>query len=177
MKRVDLPPRQCSTSSNPSPLSVRAQGYFNTASTLFAVVLLLSSTAIEAKIYKWIDSDGITQYTQSPPPEDVSSEEIPTQTYDAEAAAQSKQALQKRIDALNQRRDDKKQAKNKDEKTSEEQKEREKYCEVAKQRLAEFQTGRPLAQEQADGSFVRMTEEQLAAQIATVQEKITELCN
>ena len=44
-----------------------------------------------ARMYKWVDEDGNTQYTQSPPPGDIESEVIkPPPKVDTEAAEKGK---------------------------------------------------------------------------------------
>jgi len=43
---------------------------------LLAALILLGPLAVCAKMYKWTDSEGNVHYTQKPPPENVSGEEL-----------------------------------------------------------------------------------------------------
>ena len=38
---------------------------------VLTVIILLISTATNAQIYKWVDKNGKTQYTDQPPPPDA----------------------------------------------------------------------------------------------------------
>lgn len=148
---------------------------------ILLVPLLLAATLFSAdalaKIYKWVDADGVTQYTQHPPPEEFSAQEIKTQTQNADEAARAQEALQKRIDSLDERREDKKLASEEGEAAVVEKKELDKFCSESRQRLSEFKSGRRLAQKQEDGSFVPVTEEHRQEEVAKLEKRIKEQCS
>ncbi|MEM7207407.1 MAG: DUF4124 domain-containing protein [Pseudomonadota bacterium] len=141
------------------------------------IALLTFSANAQAKIYKWVDENGITQYTQYPPPdESVATEEIKTQSQNPEQAASAQEALQKRVDSLNERRSDKKLAAEEGEEAVAQRKQVQKFCDETKARLAEFESGRRLAEKQEDGSYVPVTEDQRETQIASMKAQIAENC-
>jgi len=139
-------------------------------------VLLIASTS-EAKIYKWVDGDGVTQYTQHPPPREFATEEIKTSKQAAGVAQQAEQALQKRVDALDERRSEKKLKEDEGEPAVAERKKRQAYCTAERARLTDFESGRRLAEEQEDGTYLPVTEEQRTQEIDKIQARIREQCN
>lgn len=63
---------------------------------LVAVGLLVSAGQSHAgKFYKWVDSDGVTHYTQSPPPDGTEGEEVKTRRTASSDAEQARESLQK----------------------------------------------------------------------------------
>lgn len=63
---------------------------------LVAVGLLASAGQSHAgKFYKWVDSDGVTHYTQSPPPDGTEGEEVKTRNTTSSDAEQARESLQK----------------------------------------------------------------------------------
>ena len=137
---------------------------------------LLCATAEATKIYKWVDENGITQYTQYPPPEKFESSEIRTQIQRPEEAQAARDALRARVDALDERRSDKKLAQEEGEEAVVQRKELEAVCESTRKRLSEFESGRRLAEKQDDGSFVPVSEERRTAEIAKMQKRLQERC-
>ncbi|MCB1838163.1 MAG: DUF4124 domain-containing protein [Alcanivoracaceae bacterium] len=62
---------------------------------LVAAGLLASAGQSHAgKFYKWVDSDGVTHYTQSPPPEGTEGEEVKTRNTTSSDAEQARESLQ-----------------------------------------------------------------------------------
>ena len=46
-------------------------------SVIFSLVCLLGTSPVSyAKMYKWVDADGNTHYTQTPPPEGIAKEDL-----------------------------------------------------------------------------------------------------
>jgi hypothetical protein len=65
-------------------------------SLLFAVGLVaVAGHSHAGKFYKWVDSDGVTHYTQSPPPDGTQGEEVKTRKTTSSDAEQARESLQK----------------------------------------------------------------------------------
>ena len=149
---------------------------------LFAALLGLSvATVAHADvqiIYKWLDAKGITQYTEHPPTDkDIEVVEIRTDAGDSNQAAAAKEEVEKRVEGLNARREEKKLA---EEQTAEGvalKKQIDEFCTVTKDRLSQFKSGRRLTQQQEDGSYIPVTEEQRLEQIKKMEGDIKEQCN
>ena len=73
--------------------------------TTLMVGMLLCSTAIAAKFYRWTDDSGVTHYTQTPPPEGVQSKEVRTlgPSSDQDAELERLQQQRQQAEAVRQR--------------------------------------------------------------------------
>ncbi len=139
--------------------------------------ILLIAPASEAKIYKWVDGNGITQYSQQRPPDEFIAEVIKTPSRAAGAATKAKESLQKRIAALDERRSNKKLAKEGGAETVEYRKQLDAYCAAVKNRLADYQSERRLAEKQADGSYLPVSDKARVEEIGKMQAQIKDRCS
>ena len=147
----------------------------NVFTALVAVFTLffLFDSATFAAVYKWVDKNGQTVYSQNPPPGDVEFEEI-----GAPPKVDSARALKKlrddKIKADKMRRERLREEADQ-KKTREQEKEVKKNCKIAKGKLASLQ--RPRAKIlQPDGSRIRLPEEERQRQIKEAEAKIKEWC-
>lgn len=147
----------------------------NRTALITAVIL---STALfmpvtEARMYKWVDDEGNTHYTQSPPVGDIEAETIkPPPKVDTENARGKVEQQYEKADKLRKSRLDKAEleAKEQEAKAIEEE-----NCKRAHQRLATYSRPRGLIQ-QEDGSRIRIDEEARQAGIVESQKMIKEYC-
>ena len=145
---------------------------------LFCVVLFTFTICIvnvvSATVFKWVDANGETIYSQEPPPGNVKYEEVDTPGK-VDSARALKKLRDEKIKADKLRRDRlAKQAERK--KTKEEQANVKKNCKLAKGKLASLQ--RPRAKIlQPDGSRIRLNEEERQKQIKEAEAKIHEWCD
>ena len=139
--------------------------------------ILLIAPASEAKIYKWVDGNGITQYSQQRPPQEYTTEEIKIKSQTAGVATKAKEYLQNRIDALDERRSNKKLAKEGGAETVVYRKQLDEYCAAVKNRLADYQSERRLAEKQADGSYLPVSDKARVEEIGKMQAQIKDRCS
>jgi len=150
----------------------RNTGFFSTVvlfTTIFCTV-----PAVFAAVYKWVDENGETIYSQSRPPGEVKYEEV-GKPGKVDSARALKDLRDEKIKADKLRRDRmQKQAEQK--KTKEELADVKKNCEMARGKLASLQ--RPRAKIlQPDGSRIRLNEEERQRQIKDAEGKIHEWCD
>lgn len=144
------------------------------------VVILLTTcfcATPTAAMYRWVDENGVTVYSQTPPPAadalEIRKEPGP-RTEDARAA-------QERVEQQRGQVFDEGEARRE---TAEvpatkgvEVKRRSADCEVARENLFKFQNlGRRMVH-MPDGRYVRLTEEQVRTQIDKAQMQVDEFCN
>lgn len=72
------------------------------ASTL--LVALTTQVTAGSAFYKWTDQDGVTHYTESPPPDDVSATEVRTRDTTSSDQEKALERLQERRDAADKAR-------------------------------------------------------------------------
>lgn len=132
------------------------------------------SLGANAEMYKWVDEDGNTHYSQSPPVDNGTVEVIkPPSKVDTKSAIKELKEQEKTADKL---RDDRISAKEKERKAEEEDLAKQKKCEQAKKRLASYQ--RPRVQvKNEDGSRSLLPEEERQAEIKKSQAYVDEVCN
>ena len=143
---------------------------------LTTTLLLLAVTGtVGAKMYKWVDENGVTQYTQTPPPKgDFESVKPPPPP--PSSASQSKEQLDKRQEEFDERRKKQAEAKEESSKQSEIDERNKSNCKTARGNLEMLQTGRRLRSKAKDGSLTVVTEDDRAKRIATAQEQIKKFC-
>jgi hypothetical protein len=139
----------------------------------FLLLLLLAGNA-SAAMYKWVDEDGNTHYTQSPPPGDIQAETIgPPPKVNTKEAVEQLQEQQQKLEEISKQKQEAIEAQSK---ADEELARKKANCELARERLASYTEPR-VKFVQADGSRVRATEEERQEQIKISQEMIDEFCN
>jgi hypothetical protein len=139
---------------------------------LLSAICLYSSASI-AEMYKWVDADGNTNYTQSPPPAGTEAKTLkPPPTIDPEHA---KSQLENRKKILQEARDRRKQTTDDKNKQKQEQAEQKAQCEKARKRLASYQRPRVNLLDK-DGNPSRATEEQRQENLEKSRESIKKLC-
>jgi hypothetical protein len=156
-------------------LQLSKQLSFRPLVILLLTGLLAGSQTIQARIYKWVDANGVTQYTQTPPPGDIQAEEIKPPPAPADAGAAVK-ALEEQRAVLDKNRDERIKSTEKEQQARNEAAEKQRKCEDAKTRLAAYE--RPRVNVVAgDGSRRRATEEERVAEIARAREAVNNLCD
>ena len=142
---------------------------------IFAMCLLFSSA--HAALYKWVDADGNTHYTQQPPPGDIEGETIkPPPRIDTKGALKDLDKNQKYLGDQQKER----------EKRAEDQKFdegnaaiRKSNCQLGRDKMASLRsTASPQSRSiSEDGTMYKKSEGQRQAEIKYAQEIIDKNCN
>ena len=142
-----------------------------------AVIFIFSFTFSAfsyAEMYKWVDEEGNTHYTQSPPPGDINAESIkPPPKIDTESASKDLEKKQERVEKLREQRIT---SAEEQEKAAQEEAEKEEECRKAKARLASYQRPRVNVQN-PDGSLRVLPENERQAEIKKSEEYVKKACN
>lgn len=137
-----------------------------------AAAALLAFNA-QAAMYKWVDQDGITHYTQQPPPPGVQGKTIaPPPPVNTRAAQEQLKKTEQSLDqAFKQRQDQSSEQ----EKKQQEDQARQQACDQARLRLQSFQRPRVNFVDQ-DGTRRRATEQEREQQLAKTREYLDKNC-
>lgn len=142
--------------------------------TVIAIALSLACTHVMAeKLYKWVDENGVTQFSQQPPasnqyermtvtpPPELGSVAAPTtqpeangSAADAEDNAATDQQAEREQQAL-----------------------RDAQCAKLREDLKTMETNPRLARTNAEGEMVRLGEEERQAMMTTAREQLGTYCN
>jgi len=139
------------------------------------LILSLFATATFAEIYKWVDKNGQTHYSQQAP-RDIATTVIKTPPPPAidpniaqqqidELINQQKSEDQLRLETQNQQQID-----------AENKANQERNCKIAQQQLQQYQNNPGRRIMDADGNATRLAEEERQQKIQESQENITKYC-
>lgn len=149
----------------------------NNKSLFISLILLLimGSGQVTAKMYKWVDKNGATHYSQHPPPNDPAQEIKKNYTEDADNIEKLQQAREEKMDAFNKRRQERLDKKKQDKKEREEKKKLNVACENARSKLKNLMLDRQVKKKVGD-TYTMMTDEQRKKDIAELKKKLSEQC-
>jgi hypothetical protein len=138
-------------------------------------MLSLFATAAFAEIYKWVDENGQTHYSQQAP-RDIPATVIktpPPPAIDPNIAQQQVDELITQQEAEDQvQLEQQNQQKIEAEKVADQQK----NCEIAKQQLEQYQNNPGRRIMDADGNLTRLAEEERQQKTQESQENVTKYC-
>ena len=141
---------------------------------LIGLCLMGISSISHAQMYKWVDEEGITQYSQLPPLNQTEVETIEVPKYSLNASAIRDLKLQlNRAESLREMRLEAMKLKQIDEENEARKLEN---CRRSLARLASYSVPNALIL-QADGSRIRVDEETRLKELVTSEELINKYCN
>jgi hypothetical protein len=147
---------------------------------ILGISLLIAGTPGTAgttnKIYKWVDQNGATQYTQMPPPAGMQIIEIRSAPPPADDPEAERAKVQQETEALDERMKERQEAATKAEVQAKNEEIRRQNCINASKNLTELQQGGIKRYRTADGSVLRLTEEDRQKRIAETQAQIEKFC-
>lgn len=128
-----------------------------------------------AEIYKWVDENGVTQYTQTPPPKgDFKNIKAPPKP--AIAPSEAKRQLQDKVDAYDERRTDAAKSDEEADKLRADTAKRQADCAQSKKNLEYFQSHSRIKYTGKDGNVTILPEEERQKKMATMRDNIKKLC-
>lgn len=136
---------------------------------------LLLSNPVHAEIYKYI-KDGVVHYSQQKPIDQEEVEELQPAQPPAEAPEQARERLQRTIEGLDERREDRIQTKEEGADAVAQRKALEDYCKQVRSNLKTVTENTRIAEKNDSGELVPMTEEQRQARIQDLQQKLQNKC-
>lgn len=138
-------------------------------------MLSLFATAAFAEIYKWVDEDGQTHYSQQAP-RDIPATVIKTPP----PPAIDPNIAQQQVDDLIQQQESEEkmglEQQNQQKIAAENKADQEKNCNIAQQQLQQYQNNPGRRIMDADGNVTRLTEEERQQKIKEAQENVTKYC-
>jgi hypothetical protein len=144
----------------------------------FSVIILMSpnANAWAAKYYKWIDEDGHTVYSQTPPPRGIKAERVKGAPPPAEDPEEAMKTLRERAEAFSERRDDRLTLEKEGEEALERKKQQDKICETLRKNLDTLKNSSRVRETIEGKEPVVLGEEQRQARIKKTQERIQKEC-
>lgn len=177
VRQIPAPVRYNAAKSPPGVMAMHSKLKNN---GIFLIVALIATLALPATataaIYKWVDENGQTVYSETPPPAGVERMHIkgaPPPPVDPEQAMQE---LRDRAKALDQRRDERTGNETEAQQNAERQKRTQENCEILRKNLSVLNSGRRIRETGSDGEQAFLDETQLAARLKETQDRINKEC-
>jgi hypothetical protein len=151
-----------------------------TNSLAMAGLLLIWSGLSHGAIYKWIDENGVTNYTQYRPSDEQTGEQVKVVVPPASPKTDSgvaQQRLENQLKTLADNQAEREEAAETRAEAATEAKQRAENCEKARSNLSKLTTGGRKRIMGADGVARYMSEEQRQEHIAEAETQIKESCN
>lgn len=146
---------------------------------LFALAFALSSVSLADEFYKWVDENGVTHYTQTPPKEPgVSSQKIRASgtTVNQDEAAKARQRLETSRSSFQTSAEQRAITKGLEEEEKEKALKLAKYCEDARKNLKVLNEHARIREKGKDGEYKVLSEEEKQAKVARNQKHVKEYC-
>lgn len=138
------------------------------------LVIPLRSTA--AGLYKWVDEQGITHYSQQPPATGKFQAIKPPPPPPENAGQEAIERLKAQRQELDERRAARQEAARERQEELESNEAREEACRQARENLAQLEAHNRIALRNADGSYTYLDEEQRQQRIAEMRERVSNYC-
>ncbi len=137
------------------------------------ILCMLMPSLSTAEIYKWVDDDGKTNYTQLPPPPGYESETVREAYSPAVAPAPTATELQERYEEEQKDRENDAAVAGQERKNEDI---RKLNCDAATRNRAALELGGNRLYQTADGEYLRLTEEERQQRIDQAKEQIKKYC-
>lgn len=142
---------------------------------LTALFLICFSIASQGAIYKWVDKDGITQFSQFPPTGQAAQRIAPAPP-PAEDPATAQERLEQKLEAFDERRQAEEDSHQGQAQVKEQQAQRERNCAAARHNLEILQRGRTRIRTET-GETAYLSEEQRQERLEAARRAIQEHCD
>ena len=149
-----------------------------TASILLLISLVSLSAFALAGMYRWVDDNGETVYSQTPPPDGRPATSMKAPPPPAETPEQAQERLDQQLQKIADAEEDQELADKETQKEQQTSEDRKHNCEAARNNL-EVLENRPARTKyrKADGSVVRLNYEERLEQLEKAKAQMEKYCN
>lgn len=141
---------------------------------LLITLLLIISPFSHAQFYKWSDKDGHVHYSHSPP-HNQQTQEVKVRTSPVDYAVQGR--LKKLSNDLNERRTDRKQAREEGVKAVEQRKKVEAFCQKAKSQVTLLKSGASVSARKTDGTLENVSDTDRVVRLSKLNSHVSRFCH
>jgi hypothetical protein len=142
---------------------------------LVLLACLLTAAPAAAKTYRWVNEEGVTVYSQTPPPSGEA--EVVKPPPPPPTGAESRTPMEERLEAIEARRAEQEKRAQERARAEAEQERRRVNCQTARRNLEALQGPPRRLYATAGGEFERFTEEERQARIEEAREQIEYFCD
>lgn len=140
------------------------------------ILLLIWIDPTLARTYRWVDENGVTIYSQSPPPSGKATIIKTPPPSSSSKPGETLEKLRARLNEVNESNKKKSEAKAKEKKAAEDTETNQRICESAKKHLAYLEQSGRIKKKMEDGNYKILAEEEKTAEMDKTREAISEYC-
>lgn len=140
-----------------------------------ALGLMLCAPLQAGEIYKWVDEEGVTHYSQQPPPSGEAARVGVDRPPDEEIERERRE-MQETGERLEARREERREAEQQAQEKAAEREQREQRCADLRSTLKKLTENRRLLVPDGDGDVRRLPEEERQQRVAERRRQIEEEC-
>jgi len=143
----------------------------------FFIISLVWLTSATARSYRWVDENGVTIYSQSPPPSGTARTVIKPPPPAGTPPEDTMKKLKARLDALDETKKKTTETKDKEKKEAGRAEIKKKNCQSATAHLKNLEEHGRLKMKMDDGNYKILTDEERTADIEKTKQTIEKNCN
>jgi hypothetical protein len=143
---------------------------------LFALLAVSAWLPVSADMYRWVDENGRTVYSQSPPPSGQAVKLKPAPSPPPEEVSAAQERLQRQIESASDAENNRKQGAEEQTKQADAAKRLADNCATARKNLETLENLGPRMVRMPDGEYRRLSEDEVAAEIGKTKAQIAEYC-
>jgi len=140
-----------------------------------ALGLVLSAPLQADEIYKWVDEEGVTHYSQQPPLSGDAAR-VGVDSPPDEELERERQEMEATGERLKARREERREAERQAQTNASEREQREQRCSDLRSSLSKLTENRPLLVPDGEGNVRRLPEEERQERVAERRRQIEEEC-
>lgn len=152
--------------------------------TMLALALLLLPVLAHAQLYKWVDENGRTQYSDRPPPAGIKAERVNTGKASSAAAAPAAPAAAKGAAAnpanreleFRKRQISAEEAQKDEEKKAKEDQVKREQCDIARARLKSLEDGGRILKYDKTGERQFLSDEEIEKEKGPARQRVEQTC-
>ena len=140
------------------------------------IVANMVTLSANAAIYKWVDENGQTVYSETPPPRGTQASRLKKQAAPSTDPQKAMEELRTRAEEFSKRRDEKVQGKEDVAKKDDQAKAQQERCKQLKTNLEALSSGQRIRETKPDGESAYLDDTQKQARLKSTQESISKEC-
>lgn len=142
---------------------------------LLAFGLFSFSIASQGAIYKWVDENGVTQFSQFPPTEQAAERVVPAPAPAADPSVQER--LQRQLEGFDERQQAREEARQQQAQDREAKARRQRNCETARHNLGILERSNSMRVETAPGEYTYLSEEERLRRLEAGRQAVRQYCD
>lgn len=141
------------------------------------LALLCFSIASQGAMYKWVDENGVTQFSQFPPTRQEAEQVRDTAPPPSEDPEAVRERLERQLEGLNERQQAREEARQQQVQDREAKALRRRNCETARHNLGVVERSNRIRVETAPGEYTYLNDDERLQRLENARQRVREFCD